>query len=303
MLLIPVLFTGFHVNAQGYYFYDDKHYESVFLAELGIKSGGINALTDIGGKSGPGKHFIKDLNPVFSRPCYSFFTSLLYKERIGVRLQYTAGTVTAADSILKSVRQTTSGRYERNLSFRSPVREFSILIECHPLNFRNDYLRDKEPSRLSLYILAGAGAFSFDPQARLNGKWFSLQPLHTEGQGFSQYPERKPYALKQWNILAGAGIRYDISACLNGRIELVHRFLETDYLDDVSQDSYIHPLLFDRELPPAMARLARVLADRRAEVDPGHITNTRYQRGNPSDNDAYFTIEIGIGLLLGRARR
>jgi len=49
--------------------------------------------------------------------------------------------------------------------------------------------------------------------------------------------------------------------------------------------------------------LARALADRRAEVDPGHITNPSYQRGNPADKDAYFTVEIGMGIVLGRRRR
>lgn len=303
LLLIPLLLTGFHINGQGYYFYDDRHYEGTFLVEIGIKSGVINALTDIGGKSGPGKQFIKDLNPVFSRPCFSFYTGLLYKERIGIRLQYTSGTVTAADSILKSVRQTTGGRYERNLSFRSPIREFAFLIECRPLNFRNDYLRDKEPSRFSPYLLAGAGIFSFDPQAKLDGQWYSLQPLHTEGQGFASYPESRPYSLKQKNLLAGGGLQYEINAWLIGRLEFIHRFLKTDYLDDVSQDYYIDPVYFDQELRASKARLARQLFDRRAEVDPGHKHNNYYQRGNPRDKDAYFSFEISLGFLIGRMHR
>ena len=117
------------------------------------------------------------------------------------------------------------------------------------------------------------------------------------------YPGREPYTLRQRNILVGAGLKYEMNAWLNGRIEIIHRILKTDYLDDVSQDSYIQPVLFDMELPPAIARLARALADRRAEVDPGHITNPSYQRGNPADKDAYFTVEIGMGIVLGRRRR
>lgn len=155
ILLLPLLLAGFQMNAQGYYFYDDRHYEGTFIVETGIKSGILNAFTDIGGKSGPGKQFIKDLNPVFSRPCFGFYSSLMYKERIGIRIQYTSGTITAADSILKSVRQSTGGRYERNLSFRSPIREFALLIEIHPLNFRNDFLREKEPSASRLIYWPG----------------------------------------------------------------------------------------------------------------------------------------------------
>ncbi len=303
ILLLPLLLAGFQMNAQGYYFYDDRHYEGTFIVETGIKSGILNAFTDIGGKSGPGKQFIKDLNPVFSRPCFGFYSSLMYKERIGIRIQYTSGTITAADSILKSVRQSTGGRYERNLSFRSPIREFALLIEIHPLNFRNDFLREKEPSRFSPYILAGTGIFSFDPQAKLDGNWYSLQPLHTEGQGFANYPESRPYSLKQQNLLAGGGLHYEINAWLSGKLEFIHRFLQTDYLDDVSHDFYIDPVYFDQELPASKARLARQLSDRRAEVDPGHKYNNYYQRGNPGDKDAFFSVEIGLGFLIGRMRR
>jgi len=103
--------------------------------------------------------------------------------------------------------------------------------------------------------------------------------------------------------MAGAGLKYDINAWLNGRFEIIHRFLKTDYLDDVSQDSYVPPVLFDRELPSAMAELARTLADRRTELDPGQITNPTYQRGNPANKDAYFTVEIGLGIVIGRSRR
>ncbi len=303
MALTPLLLCAIRSNTQRYYYYDDRHYEGPLLVELGVKGGVMNALTDIGGKSGPGKKGLHDLNLSFNRPCISIYASLLYQNSISLRIQYCSGSVRAADSILNKVRASTQGRYERNLSFRSPIREYAILLECHPLNFQNDYLRDKEPSRFSPYILAGAGVFTFHPQAKLDGQWYSLQHLHTEGQGFSMYPDRKPYSLHQMNWLTGAGIKYEFNAWLNGRFEFIHRFLKTDYLDDVSMDSYVQPAFFDQELPPSMAGLARALADRRAEVDPGHTTNPSYQRGNPSDNDAYFTFEIGLGFVLGRSRR
>jgi hypothetical protein len=303
MLLIPMVLSVTRCDAQGYYYYDDRHYESPLLAELGIKGGVMNALTDIGGQSGPGKKGLKDLNLSFNRPCLSIYASLLYQHCLGMRIQYAAGNITAADSILKNKRASTQGRYERNLSFQSTIREFGLLLEIHPLSILYYNRTDKDPSGISPYLLAGLGFFSFNPQANWEGRWFPLHSLHTEGQGFSMYPEREPYALEQRNTLVGAGVKYEINAWLNGRFEIIHRFLKTDYLDDVSLDSYVQPALFDLEFSPAMARLARALADRRAEVDPGHITNPSYQRGNPADKDAYFTVEIGIGIVLGRRRR
>lgn len=303
MLMIPLLLTVIRSGAQGYYYYDDRHYEGPVLAELGVKGGVMNALTDIGGQSGAGKNGLKDLNLAFSRPCFSVYALVLYQNTIGVRMHYAAGQVTAADSILKKDRISTHGRYERNLSFQSPVRELGLILEIHPLSIFNNNRTDKNPSRFSPYLLAGIGFFSFNPQAEWEGRWFPLQPLHTEGQGFSMYPDRKPYSLRQMNWQTGAGLKYEINAWLNGRFEIMHRFLKTDYLDDVSRDSYVQPALFNRELPPVLAGLARALADRRAEVDPGHITNLSYQRGNPANKDAYFTAEIGVGIVLGRSRR
>lgn len=294
-----ILFFSLSGQSQAYYFYDDHHYDSPLLIELGLKSGWMNALTDIGGKSGPGKKGLKDLNHSFSRPCFSIFTSLIYQSRIGLRIQYTHGTVTAADSVLKNERGSTSGRYERNLSFRSPVRELSILLELRPLSF----LMTDNVNRVAPVLLAGVGLFRFDPHARWEGSWYALQPLHTEGQAFSVFPERKAYSLLQSNFCAGAGLHIELNAWLNGRIEILHRFLKTDYLDDVSRDSYVNPSLFINELPAAKAMLARLLADRRAEVDPGHFTNTTYQRGNPQNKDAYLSMEMGLALVIGRKRR
>ena len=89
----------------------------------------------------------------------------------------------------------------------------------------------------------GAGIFSFNPQAKLNGQWYALQPLHLEGQGFKEYPDRSSYQLNQLNFIAGLGLRYELNSVFNARLELVHRILRTDYLDDVSNIMSI-PIFF-----------------------------------------------------------
>ncbi|MBI3139690.1 MAG: hypothetical protein HYZ15_14020 [Sphingobacteriales bacterium] len=289
--------------AQSYYFYDDRHYQSSLVLELGTGAGIMNAFTDLGGRKGVGKKFIKDLNWKNARPCFTFYTTALYKNIVGLRLQVSLGQVSAADSILKPVKGSTSGRYERNLSFRSVIKEIILAAEIYPLSFRNYALSDKDASLFSPYLVAGIGYFSFDPQAKWKGRWYSLQPLHTEGQGFANYPDRKPYSLQQWNVAAGAGFRYELSALFNLRLEIIHRFLATDYLDDVSLDQYIDPSLFLQNLPPGEAALALHLSDRRAELDPGTSSGLPEQRGNPRNKDAYFTLQFHLGLLLGRTRR
>ncbi len=303
ILIVAALWGIFLFNPSlkaQYYYYNKDYYESAVLVEVGGSFGIMNALTDLGGKKGVGKGFIKDLNWKNSNLAYGAFLTATYKSMIGLRLEATFGKITGYDSILKDVRESTTGRYERNLSFRSNIMDFQAGLEIHPLFFK-DYGEDESPY-LSPYLFAGVGYFSFDPQTYLNGQWYSLQPLRTEGQGFAEYPDREPYQLNQVNFSAGLGVKYEINSLLSARFEVNHRFLKTDYLDDVSTN-YIDASLFSNYLPTNMAAVAQQLYSRRAELDPSDITLPGQQRGDPKDKDSFFTIMVKLSLTLGRSRR
>ncbi len=283
-----------------YYYYNNKYYDNPIVFELGVSTGVMNSFTDLGGKKGIGKPFVKDLRWKTAHQSFGIYGAVNFHDAIFVRLEATFGQVSGADSILKNVAPSTFGRYERNLSFKSPIQEAQLAVEVHPLFFKTNY--DREPPRLSPYVVAGVGNFSFDPQAKLNGQWYSLQPLHLEGQGFAEYPDSKEYKLNQFNILAGTGLKYEISPAFNARLEFVHRFLFTDYLDDVSRD-YIDPTLFDHYLPTNLAAIAKQLYNRRGELNPSDAAPHDSQRGNPKNNDSYFTVQLKIGMTLGRQKR
>jgi hypothetical protein len=174
-------------------------------------------------------------------------------------------------------------------------------FEIHPLYIINRNDEDKEPPLFSPYLLAGVGFFSFKPQAQLGNKWVDLQPLSTEGQGFAEYPDRKPYKLNQINIPLGVGVKYDLSPTLNLRAEFNYRILRTDYLDDASTE-YIDPTLYANYFTGAKLTNALLLNDRQYELDPSHITNAGDQRGNPKNNDAYFSFNVKIGYSFGREK-
>lgn len=296
-----VFFTLFSQSSKAqYYFYNDKYYENAVVYEVGLSMGMMNSFTDLGGKKGIGKNFIKDLRWKTAKPAAGVFVLANYLDKISVRLEGTFGQVVGFDSILKNVASSTYGRYERNLSFRSKISEVQLGVEVHPLMFR-DY-DDYDPPLMSPYVMAGVGYFSFDPQAKLNGQWYSLQPLHTEGQGFAEYPDRKEYSLQQLNLMAGFGFKYQISPLLNAKIEFTQRFLNTDYLDDVSTN-YIDPSLFVQYLGPNRAAIATQLHDRKYEITPGDGSIPLGQRGDPGDKDSYFTVQLKIALTLGRQLR
>jgi hypothetical protein len=300
LLLSCTLLSSQSSKAQ-YYYYNSRYYESDLVFEIGGSAGIMNCLTDIGGKKGIGKPFIKDLNWKNSKLSAGGFIMAMFQNKVGLRLEATFGSIGAYDSILVKVKQTTFGRYERNLSFRSKITDFQLSIEAHPLYILDNYNHDYPP-RISPYVVAGIGYFSFDPEAFIDGNWVRLQPLRTEGQGFREYRQRKPYKLNQVNFPIGVGVKYFLNDNLNLRFELIHRLLTTDYLDDVSK-TYIDPTLFANYLSPQQAALAERLADRQSELTPGHTTQPGEIRGDPKDKDAFFSVQLKVSFMFGRPRR
>jgi len=288
------------VSAQ-YYFYDNKYYDNPLIFEVGGSVGVMNCLTDLGGNKGIGKKFVKDLNLGKTTFSGSIHLSAMYQYMFAVRLEATFGQVKADDKVLAKVAPSTFGRYERNLSFRSKITDFMLGFEVHPLYIINKNNEDKEPPMLSPYLLAGVGFFSFKPQAQLNNKWVDLQPLSTEGQGFAEYPDRKPYKLNQMNFPLGLGVKYDLTPTLNLKAEFVYRVLNTDYLDDVST-TYIDPTLYPNYFTGAKLTNALLLNDRQYELNPAHTTMPEGQRGNQDNNDAFFTFSVKIAYTFGRER-
>jgi hypothetical protein len=304
--LLLLISSGNTASAQ-YYFYDNNHYDNPLMFEIGGSIGIMNSLTDIGGQKGPGKPFIKDLNFGDNRLSSSIYISATYKEAVALRLEGSFGTVSSHDSILSKVASSTSGRYERNLYFKSKISEISLVAELYPFFIFGNYMgRDVEPPLWSPYLIGGIGLFSFNPQAKArNGQYVDLQPLSTEGQGFLEYPDRQQYKLVQLNFPIGVGVKYELSHNLNIRAEFLHRILVTDYLDDVSK-RYINSANFSSYFSGAQLQNALDLStnDRNNPGGPtGMFRKTETGiRGNPKNNDAYFSFNIKIGLTIGRQK-
>ncbi len=300
--LIALLTCGLTISTSASpqsYFYNNKFYDKDLLYEVNVSFGGMNCFTDLGGKSGRGKGFIKDLNPEYTRLTVGVSTGFIYRYKVGLRVDLNVGSLYANDRILENDQSEARMRYLRNLHFRSSIFELLAIAELFPLTILLQF--DKVPL-LSPYIMGGIGVFSFNPQASLNGIWVNLQPLRTEGQGFEEYAERKPYARTQINFPVGIGIKYELSALFNLKLEVLHRFTTTDYLDDVST-TYINPELFRRYLNPSEAILAEKLQDRRAILNPQQIATPGAIRGGSKKNDSYFSATLKVSFVIGRERR
>lgn len=295
-----LVFAGISASSYGqYYFYNRDYYASPVLFEIGVSGSVVNCLTDIGGKKGLGGKFVKDLNTGNTEFGGGVFISALYNDMLGLRLEGNFYRLSAQDSVLAKVPKTdiARARYNRNLSFRTNIKEFSLVAEFHPLFAFIDWAaRDDYPPRISPYLVAGISYFSFNPEAYLNGRWVALQPLSTEGQGFAEYPDRKPYDLHGIAIPFGAGVKYELTPLLNLRAELMYRPTNTDYIDDVST-TYIDKALYANYFTGAKLNNALQLTDRqRGEYLPQSLPGKK--RGNVKDNDNFFSFNLKLSLAL-----
>jgi hypothetical protein len=307
VIFLLLLISGYKATAQ-YYFYDNFSYDMPIMFELGGSVGLMNCLTDVGGKSGLGKPFVKDLNIGNNQLNGSIYFMGTYKEKIAIRLEGTFGSVKGYDSILADVKSSSQGRYERNLNFRSKISEISLVAEFHPLFIFIDWMgTDRDPPYFSPYLVAGIGYFSFNPQSKSRtGQYVDLQPLSLEGQGFAEYAERKPYKLSQISFPIGAGLRYELGPSVNLRAEFLLRLTSTDYLDDVSK-RYINQDVFANYFTGADLQNARDLSfNQRTNTGPNSQIYRKTEggiRGNPKNDDSYFSFNIKIGFSLGREKR
>ena len=180
----------------------------------------------------------------------------------------------------------------RNLSFNTNVWELALQGD---FNFYR-FLPGDPDFRFTPYVTLGAGIFNYDPYAFLNGDKYYLRPLGTEGQGSAAYPQRRPYSSMAVSIPFGVGFKYAINERINLGFEVVHRFTNTDYLDDVST-TYVDPAIFP-PLPPNNApNPAALLSDRSYETGTP-IGGKDRQRGNSQQKDQFATATFYVSFNL-----
>ena len=161
-----------------------------------------------------------------------------------------------------------------NLSFRTRNPDINLGIQA-------DLFAYNRHEKINPYLFAGIGATHINPKAKLDGKWYSLAPLTTEGIKYNRLPL----------IITGAiGVSVQAFERLSLGVELNNNFVRSDYFDDVST---VHPN--PDQLP---SDLARRLSDRSSEIglDP---KQPGWHRGVGSRNDIYSFFQIRATYLIG----
>lgn len=271
--------------------------------ELGIGVGPLFFLGDLGGNQGQGTRFVKDVNMPVVNMAKGIFGAVYPTEWLGFRVAANMGRLEGYDSLINDKGGDEYFRKQRNLQFRSKLFEAYAAMEFYPTVFFERY--DGLQGKLRPYGVVGVGMFKFNPQGKYyapdgRATWVDLRPLHLEGQGMAEYPDRKEYSLTSLEIPIGGGVKYYLKENFYIGLELMHRKSFTDYVDDVST-SYIDNNLFAQYLTPEQAAMANQLYFRENYVPYGttsRVPANGEQRGNPKQNDSFFSTILRLGWRL-----
>jgi hypothetical protein len=201
--------------------------------EIGLGFGPLFFLGDLGGNFGQGTTFVKDVNWGAVNLAKGIHLTVYPTEWLGFRLAVNQGVLEGYDSLIRSKGGEEDFRKRRNLHFKSNMWEAYGAIEIYPTVFFEQY--EELQGKIRPYGIIGFGAFKFNPKAQFyapdgSSTWVELQPLHTEGQGMAEYPDRKPYKLWSFEVPLGAGFKYYIKENFYIGFEVMHRKSFSDYV-------------------------------------------------------------------------
>lgn len=220
------------------------------------------------------------------RPAISISGNYYVTPTLSFRAGITAGAFGAADSMSGD-----EGRQVRDLHFRSPIGEVSGVLMY-------EFIRDKyfgipwqrRKKAFSPYAFGGIALFAFNPRAQLDGRWYALQPLGTEGQFIpdGDYPD--PYSRVSVALPFGGGVSVRITPEIGLNFEIGYRMTFTDYLDDVSTNYPDFDALRQTNGPVAVDLSA----------SPHFSTRPGAKRGNPGVDDSYFFTMVSATYYFSR---
>lgn len=270
LLILPVL-----VSAQR----RQDRFELVFMGGTAAYNG------DLGGDQTKfTSDYLEKLGPALGLGVRMHVTNFL-----ALRGNFNYAMVSGADSLSND-----PDRKARNLSFRSPIYEGSLLIELSLFNWRHllgEKVNSTRGGRTNLYLFGGMSFFKFRPEGYYQDRWYELQPFGTEGQGIK--PNTPNYKLSSSALVYGFGLRFHLGGRVSLGYELGVRQTNTDYLDDVSKEHWDNG-----QIEATYGQVAAALADRRVENGP---LPQGSQRGNSGVKDYFGFSQLTLAFKLGKS--
>jgi hypothetical protein len=236
-------------------------------------------------------HYFGDLNTKARLNAPKLAASIFFRKNLGNYIALRVGGTFAQLGYSDKYNTHNEAMRLRNLSFNTQVWELGLQGD---FNFFRFMPGDPDFS-FTPYVTFGVSLFNYDPYTYLKGTKYYLRPLNTEGQGDPLYPDRKPYSTMATAIPLGVGVKYAFNDRVNIGFEVVHRFTNTDYLDDVST-TYVDPAVFPPN-PDGSTNVGLLLSDRSYELGTPIGTKGR-ERGNSQNKDQFATAIFYISFNL-----
>jgi len=285
IVALILLIAGFSNTTSAQKWKKNRQYATIHL-------GASNFLGDLGGSKDIGSYGLKDFDVQSTRAVFGAGYSYRFYERFNVKSNLYFGWIGGDDTWTGQIN-----RNVRNLHFRSILLELSAQAEVY-LTLQNTGKnwgrRKNNRMPITTYLFAGVGGVYTDPKGKyLDGKWYSLQPLHTEGQDIVE--TRSTYSKFAVAVPFGIGFKYDLNRKYSLGFEYGMRWTTSDYLDDVST-TYFDP----NAIKAAYGDVAAYFSNP-ADISDGataYQTQPGQQRGNPMNKDSYmfanFTLYINL---------
>lgn len=237
-----------------------------------------------------GSYYIGDINPerhlgATKKLAFGGMYRVNLTKRHAIRLQGLRLHLEAFDSDNED-----PNLVNRNLNFRNKMTELSIALE---INY-HEYRLGRLGLGFTPYVFGGLAYFNMNPEAELNGNYFELIDMRTEGQGLDGAPNQ--YKRGQFAIPFGIGVKAGLTKRIAVNLEWGIRRTFTDYIDDVSS-YYADPSLIRDN---AGLQLAADLADQSLEPTGPDGDNIGTLRGNPEDRDWYVYTGVVVSVRLGK---
>jgi len=254
-----------------------------------VAMGGVSAYSgDIGGDQTKFlSDYMENLGPAVGLGMRLHITNFM-----ALRGNFNYAMVSGSDSLAGH-----EGRVGRNLSFRSPIYEGSLLFEISLFNWKHlagEKVNSTRGGRANLYVFGGMSFFSFKPQAYYQDRWYDLQPLGTEGQGIK--PATSKYELTSTALVGGIGYRYLLGGRWSLGFEAGMRKTNTDYLDDVSKEYWDNG-----QIAATYGDVAAALADRSINSEGSRVLNALgTRRGSSQVKDSYGFAQLTLAVQLGK---
>jgi len=178
----------------------------------------------------------------------------------------------------------------RNLHFRNAITEGSVVAEFNYSRYQIGNTKD----RFTGYLFAGLSLYSHMPEAEIDGIWYELQPLGTEGQGTTAGGGR--YSTTGFAVPFGFGFKWNLGHFSALNIEWGMRRTWSDHLDDVA-GYYASLAVLEDESGP----LSEMLSEERLEIEGTLEDPAGQMRGYNGLDDRFAMVQVSLTFRIDKS--